>query len=1058
MSEVLDDERRMPAGASGRPRRRQSGITADPDSRFEPFPLTEVQRAYWLGRSEYFELGNVGCHIYLEFVHPLIAPGRLQEAWHKLIIRHDMLRAVIRENGLQQVLVETPEYDIRHYELAAMQELQDIRDRLSHQVFSPDQWPMFELCTSEFDSRTVLHFSMDLMFVDVWSVQLILDELLQLVADPSAALPEFEITFRDFMISTVQADHSVPAGRAEAYWQRRLSSLPPSPKLPLRKSHLAVASPKFVRRAATLEPEVWDSLRMQSAKANITGSGALLAAYVRVLATWSQNSHFTLNTTLLLRDGWHPDVPRLAGEFTGTLLLEVQEDVNDSFPALARRVATQFRSDLKHRRYSGLRVLQDLAKQGDPTRPPLMPVVFTSAVADKMTGWPLADQLDITYGVSQTPQVYLDCQILQRGGRIEITWDAVEELFPAGLLDDMFAAYCDYLRRLAQDARAWSETGTVLLPGAQLELRAAVNDTAAPLAVGLLHEPFLEQARLHPDALAVASATRRLSYGDLARQTRGLARQLRAMGAGPNRLVAVVMEKGWEQVVAAIAILEAGAAYLPVDPELPQQRRWLLLERGAAEIVLTQPCFVRDLAWPTDVLCLAVEWQEAPVGEDAAPSEAAARAEDLAYVIFTSGSTGEPKGVMIEHRSALNTILDINERFGIGAGDRVLALSALSFDLSVYDMFGALAAGATIVLPHPTSSHQPEDWAQLVLEEKVTLWNSVPALLELLLDHVGGRRELLGNSLRLALLSGDWIALPLADRARALLPGLKVVSLGGATEASIWSIVYPIGSVPVDWRSIPYGRALRNQQMHVLNEAMQPCPTWVAGQIYIGGAGLARGYWGDETKTQAQFVRHPRTGERLYRTGDLGRYLPDGNIEFLGREDEQVKVQGYRIELGEIEAALERHGKVKSAVVTAVGERSGPKRLVAYVVGASASEEELVEHLQRMLPPYMVPTVWQKLETLPLTMNGKVDRRALPEPVLQRAAQAPATAPPLDVLQRMSVLIAQELKLASVDAQHNLLALGATSMDLVRIVTRLQKELDFRPSFQQFLRNPSVAA
>jgi len=627
----------------------------------------------------------------------------------------------------------------------------------------------------------------------------------------------------------------------------------------------------------------------------------------------------------------------------------------------------------------------------------------------------------------------------------------------------MFATYWAYLQRLIHDEAAWSETNVDLLPRAQVAQRAAMNDTAAPAPSGFLHSPFLEQARKRPQQVAVVTSERNLTYHDVHRCARSLARRLRELGAGPNRLVAVVMEKGWEQVVAAIAILEAGGAYLPIDPDLPRERRWLLLKRGEVEVVLTQPRLAERLEWPSGQQCLSVDWQgfaDADTSDDA-PLAPTQKETDLAYVIFTSGSTGAPKGVMVEHRSALNTVLDINDRFDVSADDRILALSSLSFDLSVYDIFGALAAGATIVFPPATSSREPGDWAALVLREQVTIWNSVPALLELLVDHVGTRKELIGSSLRLALLSGDWIPVSLPDRARVLLPGLQVVSLGGATEASIWSIFYPVDKVGEDWRSIPYGRPLRNQQMHVLNEAMHPCPVWVPGQIYISGIGLARGYWRDETKTEAQFLTHPETSERLYRTGDVGRYLPDGDIEFLGREDDQVKVQGFRIELGEIETVLERHPKVKSAVVAALGERTGPKRLVAYVVGHAVTEEELAKYLREKLPDYMVPTMWQKLDALPLTPNGKVNRKALPRPVLPEARPAAAAdqaGDQNDALTRITGLIGEELGLPSLDPQRNLLTVGATSMDLVRIVGRLEKEFGFRPSFQEFLRDPSAGA
>ena len=289
--------------------------------------------------------------------------------------------------------------------------------------------------------------------------------------------------------------------------------------------------------------------------------------------------------------------------------------------------------------------------------------------------------------------------------------------------------------------------------------------------------------------------------------------------------------------------------------------------------------------------------------------------------------------------------------------DRVLALSSLSFDLSVYDIFGTLAAGGTIIIPSASATRDPAHWAEVMVQEQVTVWNSVPALMAMLVEYAAGRPEVLPHALRLVLLSGDWIPVTLPDRIKALVEGVQVISLGGATEASIWSILYPIETVDPAWKSIPYGKPMVNQRFHVLNEALEPCPVWVPGQLYIGGIGLAKGYWRDEEKTCASFITHPRTGERLYRTGDLGRYLPDGNIEFLGREDFQVKLQGYRIELGEIEAALTQHPAVRVAVVTAVGEPQGNKRLVAYVVPnqeqtlsinglQSALHEELIEDFE----------------------------------------------------------------------------------------------------------------
>ena len=404
---------------------------------------------------------------------------------------------------------------------------------------------------------------------------------------------------------------------------------------------------------------------------------------------------------------------------------------------------------------------------------------------------------------------------------------------------------------------AWGSASPVRLPAAQRRLLAEVNDTTAPLPAGLLYEPFLEQARLRPAAPAVVTSQRTISYGALERASLSLAQRLRRLGAQPDRLVAVVMEKGWEQVVAALAVLRAGGAYLPIDASLPAERIRQLLSRGEVGIALTQPAVALRYEWPDGVVPVPIDEALLATGVEAEPLPPLATPEDLAYVIFTSGSTGEPKGVMIDHRSALNTVLDVNRRFAVGPEDRVLALSSLGFDLSVYDLSGLLAAGGSLVVPDPGTARDPSHWADLAARTGVTLWNSVPALMEMLVEYTAGHPDLPAIPLRAALLSGDWIPVRLPERIRAAFPDSRVVSLGGATEASIWSILYPIEEVDPAWTSIPYGRAMANQSFHVLDEQMEPCPLWVPGELYIGGSGLARGYWRDAEKTRAAFRLQP---------------------------------------------------------------------------------------------------------------------------------------------------------------------------------------------------------
>jgi amino acid adenylation domain-containing protein len=479
----------------------------------------------------------------------------------------------------------------------------------------------------------------------------------------------------------------------------------------------------------------------------------------------------------------------------------------------------------------------------------------------------------------------------------------------------------------------------------------------------------------------------------------------------------------------------------------------LLLRDGRVRLAVTQPRWAREIEWPQGVEPVVVD--DAPGSQTAPPRPTDAAA--LAYVIYTSGSSGQPKGVAIEHRAAVNTLLDINRRFGVGAKDVVFALSALGFDLSVYDFFGTLAAGARIALPEPAASRDPSRWARFVLEQGATVWNSVPALAHLYAEYVEAHPELRPSTLRLFLLSGDWIPVDLPDRLRALAPAAQVVSLGGATEASVWSILFPVERVDPAWESIPYGRPMTNQSFHVLDDELAPRPEHVPGGLFIGGAGLAREYWADPEKTADRFLRHPQSGERLYRTGDLGRFLPSGVIEFLGRDDLQVKVQGHRIELLEVEAALARHPELRAAAAGSVGPRS-LRRLVAWIVPATPpgpDDEAMRAYLAARLPEAMIPSAFVRLDRLPLTANGKVDHAALPEPhaAASPAARAAGSGGPAD---RIAALAARILPVPGLSVDSNLLDLGATSVDLIRLANLLESELGRRPSIDVLYRAPVV--
>ncbi|MET9108796.1 amino acid adenylation domain-containing protein [Streptomyces zhihengii] len=1031
-----------------------------PGERHEPFPLTDIQHAYWVGRGSAVELGGVSTHIYFELERTGLDTDRLEHSLRAVVARHDMLRAVIAPDGRQRVLADVPAYRLPVADLSGLagekqeEEILRTREEMDHQVLPADRWPLFDIRATRLDAgRLRLHISLDTLILDGYSMYLLFQDWRRFYEDPSWSPEPLELSYRDHVLAETAAQDSDRYRAAEAYWLDRLDSLPAAPALPLAVQPATIGRPEFSHRGGRLEPELWTALKERARQAGVTPSAVLMTAYADVLRTWSSEPDLTLDLTLFNRPQSHPRMGELIGDFTSVSLLAVTARAGESFGDRVRRLQQQLMRDLEHPEFSGVRVLRERTRRGGGGPGASMPVVFTSALVLGSGGADPSDGIrffgDEVYGITQTPQVWLDHQVTEERGALLYNWDAVEELFPAGLLDDMFAAYRALLDRLAADPDSWTGTGTGgLLPGRQRAERDAANDTAEPIPARTLGDLVVSRALACPDAVAVVDEHGSHSYADILAGASRLARRLVDLGARRDTLTAVVMGRGAGQVAAVLAVALSGGAYLPISPDWPAARRHRLMERGETRVVVTDRAGRDGLDWPEGVVVVTADDPEV-LAADPTPPDTGVAPGDLAYVIFTSGSTGEPKGVMIDHGAAANTVQDINRRFAVGPADRVLALSALSFDLSVYDVFGALAAGAAVVFPSPGQAHDPLHWDDLVHRHGVSVWNSVPALMQAMTEAraaaPGTARA--ASPLRLVLLSGDWIPVTLPDAVREQHPGAQVVSLGGATEASIWSVHHRIGEVPPEWTRIPYGKPLANQTLHVLDAHMEPCPVWTTGEIWIGGTGVARGYWAAPDLTAERFVVHPVTGERLYRTGDLGRYLPGGDIDFLGRADFQVKLNGYRIELGEIEAVLRAAPDVAEALAGVErNPATGRRQLVAHLVraaGAPGGPDAVAAvraAAEKLLPDYMVPQHLLFVDEVPLSANGKVDRAALPVPWASPAPEE-RTAPRDELESRLMRMWTEVLEQEGFGVDDNFFELGGDSLHAVLILTRIREEI-----------------
>ncbi|MDO6544752.1 non-ribosomal peptide synthetase [Photobacterium sanguinicancri] len=1008
----------------------------DESARYQPFPLTDVQQAYIIGRKEGFVMGGVGTHFYSEFAVEDLDGIRLEHALMRLIERHDTLRIVFDEQGQQTCLASAPYCPLDVVSCAEEQweaVAQEQREALSQKVLDPSVWPLFHLTFIESPSGNKrLCIGLDNVILDGLSMRIFFAELGILYRDLDAKLPELGVTFRDYQQQVYSQGEVESQKIAQDYWIARLPNLPDAPRLPLITEPNQLDKPRFVRWQSSVPKETWQRLTEKARQHAITPSCLLLNCYAQVLAKWSESSSHCINVTLFDRKPVHKNIQHIMGDFTSLLLLETTQSAGESWLESAERLQQQLWQDLEHTDVSAVWVMRELSKLKELSDLS-MPVVFTSALGAD-TSLDESSELGISrsiWGVSQTPQVWIDHQVFEQDGILHFNWDVVEALFPEGLVDTMFSAYCELLTQLSQ--HDWLEPCPICLPEDQQKVRAAINNTKVAQPSRTMHMSVYEQMQATPNAVALIASGKHYSYHQLHQKVSQAAYQLKQSGVENGDCVGVMLPRSVEQVVSVLAIQWIGAAYVPLAIDWPRNRVESVLQQAGIKLLLCGAD--QQLTYG----CKLLNVETFRDSNDALFEPLHSDLDELAYVIFTSGSTGVPKGVEITHGSAMNTIDAVNRQHCINAEDSVLALSALYFDLSVYDIFGLLSVGGKVVLINEEQNRDVNVWLDLVQSHGITLWNTVPALLEMALigDEAQSSQAALA-SLRCVMLSGDWINLELPERLQLCNVSAKFVAMGGATEASIWSNYCVIDQVKEGWRSIPYGYPLPNQVFRVVSDTNGDCPDWVAGELWIGGDGVAKGYIGNSDLTQQQFCEH--SGRRWYRTGDMGRYWPDGTLEFLGRRDHQVKVAGLRIELGEIVRALKACHPIQDAIVMIEHHSTRPK-IQAYLLSTAAIElTDIQQQLLNILPSYSMPDGYAVLREWPLTNNGKVDRNTLKTFELSNVSESEFVAPTTDEELVLTQVMQQVLGIDTpIGINDNFFALGGDSFVAIQLATRLQQ-------------------
>ncbi|OBJ55822.1 non-ribosomal peptide synthetase [Mycobacterium sp. 1423905.2] len=1011
---------------------------AEPVADEEPFPLATMQHAYWIGRSDEQQLGGVAAHLYVEFDCAAIDPVRLERAVADLVAAHPMLRTRFLPDGTQQTMPTPgkPVYsvvDLRG-ETAdrAKTALNELRYRKTHQRLAIEDAQVIDvtltLCD---DNRSRLHLDVDMLAGDAMSYRVLVSDLADLYRGGTIAPPGY--TYRRYR--TERRSDGAARERDRQWWHQRLPQLPGAPELPTVAVGERRAPHRTVRYDHWLPPHAKDKLIAGAHARGVTPAMALAAVFADTIGGWSADTKFLLNVPLFQRDSVHPDIDRLIGDFTSSIMLEVDVTERMSVTERSRAVQRSMYESGSHSAHSGLEVLRDLGRhRGEPV---LAPVVFTSALD---LGELFAETVVETFGepvwiISQGPQVLLDAQVTELRGGLLLNWDVRESAFPHGLIDAMFARFTDAVARLADGDAGWDADATVCLPSDQATVRAAINATDGPVSERCLHQGFFDHAAATPEAPAVVwgvdDDAGAWTYRELAEHALAVAGALRAYGVGSGDAVAVQLPKGRTQIPAVLGVLAAGGTYVPIGFDQPDARRAKILQTADVVAALT----VDGADMGTSIPCVSIDAAMAyrePLQDPVIPST-----DQIAYVIFTSGSTGVPKGVDVPHSAAMNTIDAVNDWFDVSGKDRVLALSALEFDASVYDIFGMFSAGGSLVAVDSEEKAAATTWVDLLRQHRVSILNCVPSMLDMILE-LGGNR--LGDSLRAVTLGGDWVGADLARRLARQVPGCRFSGLGGATETAIHNTICEVvGEPPAHWATVPFGVPLRNVRCRVVSPSGRDCLDWVPGEFWVGGANVAAGYRNDPVRTAERFFEHD--GIRWYKTGDLARYWPDGTIEFLGRADHQVQIRGYRVELGEVESALRTVPGVRHVVAAVVDAAAAPK-LVAAVAGDPGEIGDITTAVAKLLPGYMVPTRVVFFERIPLTANGKLDRRAVVALLEPEAAELQDGGPRSDVEAAITEIVAEVLGKESLGVHEDFFALGGDSVLATTVIARVRDWLE----------------
>lgn len=1035
-------------------------------------PLSFPQQQFWLLDQAEPNSSHYNVRAAIKIAGPLDA-AKLHEAFTAIVARHEILRTkfVLNEGSPVQSIAPSLPFALDVSDLSNLEaseretEVQQVLAVEAEEHFDLARGPLFRARLLKFGrDEHLLLITLHHIICDGWSIDVLLRELMTRYQSAASA-PQLQLQYADFALWQRKRFQSEALTSQIDYWKQKLAGAPAVLELPTDYRRPATHTFNGAQASLLLPADLCRGVKALSRREGATLFMTLLASFQTLLFRYSGRDDIVVGSPIAGRT--QVETEDLIGAFVNTLALRGDLSGNPTFREFLSRVRETALESYTHQEVPFEKLVEELRPDRSTNRTPLFQVMFAlqNPPADIAVAGLRLSALKLDHTNSKFD---LTLEVEEQPNGLRASFEYNTDLFAPATMQRMLEHFQNLLTAIVAHPNH-SLSDLSLLSESELEkLLVAWNDTAAEFSNdACVHELFEAQVARTPDAVAVEFQGEQLTYRELNARANQLARYLAKQGVGPEVLVGVCVERSPEMLISILAVLKAGGAYVPLDPTYPSERIAFMIEDARLSLLLTQDRLVKDIPAcgarlipvDRDAEIIARESEQNPVIE--------ITPRNLAYVIYTSGSTGNPKGVQLEHRSLVNFVEAAVAAYEIKPSDRVLQFASLSFDLSAEEIYPALICGATVVLRTDEMISSPREFLNQCGAWRVTVLDLPTAYWHELTDALDQEGVTLPASVRLVIIGGEKALL---ERVRVWQKfageSVRLVNSYGPTETTVVATMCDLKQHHGNGlrQNVSIGRPILNTTVFVLDELRRPVPIGVPGELYIGGAGVARGYLNRPELTAEKFILDPFSKDataRLYRTGDVVRYSADGNIEFVGRVDNQIKIRGFRVELGEIEQALRNHPGVTDSVVVLFEDDAGDKRLVAYVVPAGESQLTLTElrnFLKAKLPSYMLPAALETIAALPLLPNGKIDRRALPEPRQVRPETFESFVAPRTLMEALLASAwCEALKLERVGVHDNFFELGGHSLLAARVVSNLRHTMQIDLGMVDVLRSPTIA-